>query len=168
MNKKIIEKTELPSWDLSDLYKSTECSEIDQDLDKLEKLTISFNKKYKGKIYKLNDKKVFDLFKSLEIIEKLSGRLISFAYLNYCEKVNCEAKNKFLSYIQEKLVKFESRMLFLSLEINSLNEKKFKSLISKQSKVYKFKTFLKKMRLFKPYQLSEGLENLINEYIFLG
>ena len=57
MNKKIIEKTELPSWDLSDLYKSTECSEIDQDLDKLEKLTISFNKKYKGKIYKLNDKK---------------------------------------------------------------------------------------------------------------
>ena len=49
MDKEIIEKTELPSWDLSDLYKSTECSEIDQDLDKLEKLTISFNKKYKGK-----------------------------------------------------------------------------------------------------------------------
>ena len=164
MDKKIREKIELPSWDLSDLYKSTECSEINLDLDKLEKLTISFNKKYKGKIYKLNDKKIFDLFKSLEIIEKLSGRLISFAYLNYCEKVNCEAKNKFLSYIQEKLVKFESSMLFLSLEINSLNEKKFKSLISKQSKVYKFKTFLKKMRLFKPYQLSEGLENLLNEY----
>ena len=122
MDKKIREKIELPSWDLSDLYKSTECSEINLDLDKLEKLTISFNKKYKGKIYKLNDKKIFDLFKSLEIIEKLSGRLISFAYLNYCDKVNCEAKNKFLSYIQEKLVKFESRILFLSLEINSLNE----------------------------------------------
>ena len=74
MDKEIIEKTELPSWDLSDLYKSTECSEIDQDLDKLEKLTISFNKKYKGKIYKLNDIKNIVTFtgflpgKSLDII----------------------------------------------------------------------------------------------------
>ena len=49
MDKEIIEKTELPSWDLSDLYKSTECSQIDLDLDKLEKLTISFNKKIQRK-----------------------------------------------------------------------------------------------------------------------
>jgi hypothetical protein len=61
MDKKIIETTGLPSWDLSDLYKSTECSEIDRDLDKLEKLTSSFNKKYKGKIYKFTDKKIFFL-----------------------------------------------------------------------------------------------------------
>ena len=34
MDKKIIERKELPSWDLSDLFNSTECSEIDLDLEK--------------------------------------------------------------------------------------------------------------------------------------
>ena len=62
MNKKIIEKTELPSW-IFLIYINQPNVLIDQDLDKLEKLTINFNKKYKGKIYKLNDKKIFDLFK---------------------------------------------------------------------------------------------------------
>ena len=104
MDKKNTEKTELPLWDLSDLYKSTKCSKIDLDLSKLEKLTNSFNKKYKGKIYKLNEIKIFNLLRNLEIIEKLSGRLISFAYLDYCEKVNCEEKNKFLSDIQETVL----------------------------------------------------------------
>ncbi|MFL2802484.1 MAG: M3 family oligoendopeptidase [Paracoccaceae bacterium] len=164
MYKKNSENTELPSWNLSDLYKSTKCSEIGLDLKKLEKLTNAFNKKYKGKIYKLNEIKFFNLLKNLEIIEKLSGRLISFAYLNYCEQVNCEEKNKFLSDIQEKLVKYESKMLFLSLEINSLSEKRYKKLTSKKSEVFKYKTFFKQNRLFKPYQLSEGMENLLNEY----
>ena len=125
MNKTMQLKKELPSWDLSDLYKSTQSQEINFDLSQLEKLTTNFNKKYKGNVHKLSDKKFYDLFNSLEKIEKLSGRLISYAYLNYCENVSCEEKNKFLSDIQEKLVKFESKMLFLSLEINSISEKKF-------------------------------------------
>ena len=164
MEKKITETTELPSWNLSDLYNSVKAPEIDLDLKKLDGLTICFNKKYKRKIKKLNDKKFFDLINDLEIIERISGRLISFAYLNYCEKVNCEEKNKFLSDIQEKLVKFETRMLFLSLEINSLNQKRYKNLISRKSKVYRYKTFFRKIRLYKPYQLSEEIENLLNQY----
>ena len=164
MEKKITETTELPSWNLSDLYNSVKAPEIDLDLKKLDELTICFNKKYKRKIKKLNDKKFFDLINDLEIIERISGRLISFAYLNYCEKVNCEEKNKFLSDIQEKLVRFETRMLFLSLEINSLNQKRYKNLISKKSKVYRYKTFFRKIRLYKPYQLSEEIENLLNQY----
>tara|TARA_A100001011_G_scaffold186701_1_gene195292 strand:- start:891 stop:2675 length:1785 start_codon:yes stop_codon:yes gene_type:complete len=164
MKKKIIEETRLPSWNLSDLYKSTNSPEIDFDLKQLDELSSSFNKKYKGRIKKINNKKFLELINNLETIERLSGRLISFAYLNYCEQVNCEVKNKFLSNIQEKLVKFESRMLFLSIEINSLNEKSYKSLISKNSKVKRYKTFFQKNRLYKPYQLSEKMENLLNLY----
>ena len=95
MNNTIPLKTELPSWDLSDLYKSTQSRAINFDLRKLEKLTINFNKKYKGKVHKLTDKKFYDLFNSLENIEKLSGRLISYSYLNYCENVSCEEKINF-------------------------------------------------------------------------
>ena len=103
MNKTMLLKKELPSWDLSDLYKSTQSQEINFDLSKLENLTTNFNKKYKGNVHKLSDKKFYNLFNSLEKIEKLSGRLISYAYLNYCENVSSEEKNKFLSDIQEKL-----------------------------------------------------------------
>ena len=134
MDKNITEKTDLPSWDLSDLYNSTKAPEIELDLKKLDELTISFNKRYKRKIKKLSSKKFVELLDQLEDLERISGRLISFAYLNYCEKVNCGEKNKFLSYIQEKIVKFESRILFLSLEINSLNKKRYKNsnLLSKK------------------------------------
>ena len=43
MEKKITEKTELPSWNLSDLYNSVKAPEIDLDLKKLDELTICFN-----------------------------------------------------------------------------------------------------------------------------
>ena len=66
MNKTIPLKNELPSWDLSDLYKSTQSREVNFDLSKLEKLTTNFNQKYKGKVNKLTDKKFYDLFNSLE------------------------------------------------------------------------------------------------------
>ena len=62
MNKKMLLKKELPSWDLSDLYKSTQSQEINFDLSKLEKLTTNFNKKYKGNVHKLSDKNFYDLF----------------------------------------------------------------------------------------------------------
>ena len=52
MNKKMLLKKELPSWDLSDLYKSTQSQEINFDLSQLEKLTTNFNKKYKGNVCK--------------------------------------------------------------------------------------------------------------------
>ena len=120
MDKIIKENNELPSWDLSDLYNSTKSPKLKSDIRKLDQLTSNFNKTYKGKVRNLNNKKIFTLISDLEIIERLNGRLISFAYLNYCEEVNNEEKNKFLSFIQEKLTKFESRMLFLSLEIKFL------------------------------------------------
>ena len=56
MNKTMLLKKELPSWDLSDLYKSTQSQEINFDLSKLENLTTNFNKKYKGNVHKLSDK----------------------------------------------------------------------------------------------------------------
>ena len=55
-------------------------------------------------------------------------------------------------------------MLFLSLEINSISEKKFRKLIAKKSRVKRYETFFNKIRLYKPYQLSESMENLLNEY----
>ena len=164
MDKVIGDGIELPSWDLSDLYNSTKSPEVKRDFDELDKLTKCFNKKYRGKISKLGSKKFLNLISRLENIEMISGRLMSFAYLNYCEQVNNESKNKFLSSTQEKLVELESRILFLSLEINALSEKKYNYLISKKSELSKYKTFLKKNRLYKPYQLNEGMENLFNQF----
>jgi len=154
----------LPSWDLSDLYTSKDSNEIKKDLILVDNLTKKFRKDYRGKIVRLKEKGFVKLFKDFETLESITGRLLSFAYLLHCQKNTCQERTKFLSDVQEKLTNFSSRILFLTLEINKMSEKHYKKIVSIKSRVQKYKIFFDKTRAMRQYQLSEDLENLLNEY----
>ncbi len=160
----VVNKENLPSWDLTDLYPAIDSPEIKTDIVKLDQLTKKFRQNYRGKISKIKEKGLVKLFKDLEFLERKSGRLLSFAQLTHCQKTTCQHRNKFLSDVQDKLTKFNSRILFVPLEINQMSDKHYKKIVSKKSSLNRYKIFFEKTRKMKPYQLSEKLENLLNEY----
>ena len=154
----------IPSWDLKDLYPGTEAPEIKKDLRKVAQLTKKFRVNYRGKISTLKEHGFIKLFGDWENLQQKSGRLLSFAQLLHAQNNKCPRRIKFLSDIEEKLTKLSSRTTFLPLEINQINEKQYKKLVSKKSPIRKYKIFFEKLRAMKPYQLSEKMENFLNEY----
>ena len=159
-----LDNKELPSWDLKDLYSGTDAPEIEKDIKKLEFLTKKFRANYRGKIPNLKEATLVKLFCDWEDLERKSGRLLSFAQLLHAQNNTCEKRIKFLSDIQDKLTTLNSKTTFLPLEINQIDKRRYRKIVAKKSPVRKYKIFFEKVRAMKPHQLSEKMENLLNEY----
>ena len=74
---------DLPDWDLTDLYPSTDAPEVKRDLDWLEEACLSFARDYEGKLADLDGAGMYDCILRDERISQVAGRLGSFAGLFY-------------------------------------------------------------------------------------
>ena len=152
----------LPIWDLSDLYHSTESIEITTDLKFIEKKANLFEKKYEGKINSLNGESILSAIEELEIIDERMSKILSFAHLLYAENIEDEKNNIFFQQIQEKITKFSSSLIFFTLELNSIEKDQINKLFSTKG-LKKFKTWIEIVRAYKPYQLNKKLEKLMKD-----
>ena len=152
----------LPVWDLSDLYKSTKDKKITSDLNFVKKAYKKFEKKYEDKIKKLNGNNLLKAILELEEISEKGSRIISFAQLLHHENIENENNKIFFQNIDEKITEYESSAVFFNLEINAIKEKQLQKFF-KNKKLKKFQTWIKHLRMFKPYQLSKELEKLLLE-----
>ena len=65
----------LPVWNLADLYTSITSKKIYLDLTYVQKASIAFEKKYEGKITKLNSKQLFKAISDLEKIDEKMDKI---------------------------------------------------------------------------------------------
>tara|TARA_B100000700_G_scaffold325859_1_gene435782 strand:- start:9042 stop:10850 length:1809 start_codon:yes stop_codon:yes gene_type:complete len=153
---------DLPRWNLSDLYNSTKSEQFKQDLAEVTTGAKLLKEKYQGKISELDANSLAKLIKSYEQISELIGRIGSFAFLNYAENVSNSHNAQFFQNIQEKITDISSDILFVTLEINRLEEDVFVSLLENDNLAY-YEPWLRDIRAERKYQLSDDLERLINE-----
>jgi len=113
---------QLPDWNLNDLYTSTDAKELVSDLNWLEKECDKFAKDYEGKLKSLSADQMLNCVVRNEKISSVSGRIISYAGLRYYQKTTDADRAKFLSDMQEKVTIFTTKLVFFSLEINSLED----------------------------------------------
>ncbi len=152
----------LPIWDLSDLYDSIKSNKITSDLEFIETKAKEFASKYEGKINSLNGPTLLVAIEQLEIIDERMDKILSFAHLLYAENVD-DVKNKvFFQQMQEKLTKISSLLIFFTLELNSIEEKKINDLLVFDG-LKKFKTWIEISRAYKPHQLDKNLEKLMKD-----
>lgn len=149
--------TLISSWDLSDLYNNIDDKKINDDLKLIATDIEKFVKKYQDKIVKINAKELNEAIKVYEKIGEMMGKIATFSYLTYASDLTNEKYLNFNQNISEKLNKFENRLIFFTLGINKINEKDFKKL-SLNPILNKYQPFLRDLRVFKPYQLSNELE----------
>ena len=64
--------------------------------------------------------------------------------------------------MQETITKYSSSLIFFSLELNNIENKKFKKIL-KNKKLKKFETWIANARTFKPHQLDKKLEKLLQD-----
>lgn len=152
----------LPAWDLSDLYKSIKDPQINKDLEAYKKNALSLQKKYKGKLEKLSAEEFLRALKLLEKNSVLGGRLGGFAYLNMSTQMKNPEAMIFYQNISEKLTDFAKPTVFFSLELNKLPETKINEWLKNKDVAF-YKPFIKRVRKYKKYELSEEVEEILLE-----
>ena len=155
-------KNKMPAWDLSDLYKSMDDPQIAKDLEAYRKSAIKFAKTYKGRLHKLSADEFMAAIKDIEKRSKLSGRLGGFAYLNMVTQMKNAAAVAFYQSIEEKMTDYVKPIVFFSLEFNKLPQEKINEWL-KDKRVKEYKYWIKRLRKFKDYELTEPEEQILIE-----
>ena len=159
---------QLPDWNLNDLYTATDAKELIRDLNWLEKECNEFAKSYEGKLHTLSDKEMLTCIVRNEKISSISGRIISYAGLLYYQKTTDADRAKFLSDMQEKITVFTTKLVFFSLEINSLEDEFLDKLFTKNDQLARYKPVFEKIRAMKPYQLNDDIEKFLHDLGIVG
>ena len=159
---------QLPDWNLNDLYTATDAKELIRDLNWLEKECNEFAKSYEGKLHTLSDKEMLTCIVRNEKISSISGRIISYAGLLYYQKTTDADRAKFLSDMQEKITVFTTKLVFFSLEINSLEGDFLDKLFTKNDQLARYKPVFEKIRAMKPYQLNDEIEKFLHDLGIVG
>ncbi len=145
---------ELQKWNLASLFKN------DNDALNFLKLTNikiqNFSSNFSGKVKDLNSNQIFDSIKQYEGISDDLGRLGSYAYLRYAVDMKNQETLGFYQFVFENISELSAKIAFFSLELNALEDR---TLNTKELEFYK--PFLEKNRIFKPFELSKELEEML-------
>lgn len=152
----------LPAWDLGDLYNGIHDKQIDKDLNIYKKSAAEFAKKYKGKIASLSAKQFAEMAQNCERRSVLGNKIGVFAYLTMVTQMKNTEIMTFYQNTSEKLNEYSKPTIFLSLEINQLPEEKINEWLKDEKAAY-YAPWLKRIRLFKNYELSEPVEEILHE-----
>lgn len=157
----------LPEWDLSDLYGSMQSGEIAHDLKASEDMAVELAATYQGRIAEISGgaAAAVTLAKMIGELEDLSdvlGRVASYAQLLFTKESTNPANAKFYGDISEKVTSISTKILFISLELNDIDDERLEALMQ-TPELERLRPWLINNRIFKPYQLSSEVEQLLNE-----
>ncbi|WP_412842001.1 M3 family oligoendopeptidase [Brucella pseudogrignonensis] len=162
----------LPEWNLADLYPSAESAELKADLEKAAKDAADFETRWKGKLgeeaAKANGGNFADAIKEYEGLSELMGRIASFAGLYYYGDTTDSKRMKLFGDVQQKLTDANTPLIFFSLEINRIDDDVLEKAMASNPAIGHYRPWLEDLRLDKPYELDDKLEQLFHEKSITG
>src|SRR5690606_11646169 len=94
----------LPGWDLSDLYPGRDSPEFKAAMEEAVARATKFETDYKGKLaYLTRSGRLMDAIRDSEALGDLTGRIGSFAFLQYAQKSTDPDRAKFMGDTNEAL-----------------------------------------------------------------
>ncbi len=150
----------LPEWDLSDLYQGPDADALKRDLDLAEAQAKELHKTYQGRMASLSAEQFGQMIVAYETLSEVLGRVLSFAQLWYAKNVSDAERGRFHQGVQERATAIGALTLFVTLEINHLDDEVFQQkLVSPIAQRYR--PWLDEVRAYRPHQLSDELEKYI-------
>jgi oligoendopeptidase F len=154
----------LPVWDLNDLYPGKDSPEFKAAMDQANALATEFESKYKGKLAELTASgRLIEAIRDSETLGDLTGRIGSFAFLQYAQKSTDPDRAKFMGDTNEALTNLSTRVLFFELELNRIADADLDAALDKDPELARYKTWFADLRKAKPYQLDDKLEELFHD-----
>ncbi|MEJ1994512.1 MAG: M3 family oligoendopeptidase, partial [Limibacillus sp.] len=145
-----------------DLYPGRDSDLLKSDLAKAETDAKALRADYDGRLAGLTGAQLAEAIGRFEEVEELLGRLMSYAQLLYNTDLSNAETGRFYQFVQEKVTKVSSQLIFFTLEINEIPEADLKKKLEDKD-LARYAPWLRDRRAFRPYQLSEDLERLLHE-----
>jgi oligoendopeptidase F len=155
----------LPVWDLSDLYPGPDSAGLRSDLDRAKAEAKAFEADYKGRLaeYAKPGGGLLDIVTRYEALSDLTGRLGSFAYLNYAQQTTDPARAKFLGDLSQELNDLSTGLIFFELELNRIEEPVLEAALAEDPALARYRPWFDEVRKSKPYQLEDRVEELFHD-----
>jgi oligoendopeptidase F len=151
-------------WDLTDLYSSPKDPKINKDLKTISQEVAKLASEYKEKFAasSLNAKEFADALLRYEKIWLMVNTVCDYASLVYSIDTKSPEIGKFYQQAIELESNTSSSLTFFELGIISLTDAKFEALL-KDKTIKEYEPYLRKVRVFKPYTLSEKEEIILTK-----
>ena len=159
---------EPPLWDLSDLYASREDARIAADLEAARVAVAEMNGLQGRFVAERADAKALGatLDRAVALYEQASerlGALGAYAFLAASTNRNDAGAQGFEADLREKITAIATPTVWLTLEINQLEEAEIEAALAADAGAAKWRPWLRRVRAMKPHELSEELETFIAE-----
>ncbi|MDE0381754.1 MAG: M3 family oligoendopeptidase [Rhodospirillales bacterium] len=152
----------LPGWDLSDLYPAPDSDALKHDLTEAAQAAKALHQEFAGRVADLDGAALGGLVARYETIRETLARLTSYAYLVYCTAMDDAETAQFFQTVREETTATESRLLFLTLELNRIDDDALAEKLDAPA-LARYAPWVRDVRTFRPYQLSDEVERLLHE-----
>ena len=163
---------QLPVWDLNALYPGLDSPEIKRDLERADRECLSFEQAFKGRLQVLASgpgagQALAEAVKRYEALDDLLGRLISYASLVYAGDNSDPTRAKFYGDMQGRVTDASLHLLFFALELNRIDDVALDAAMTDPALGH-YRPWIEDLRLEKPYQLEDRVEELFHEKSVTG
>lgn len=159
--------TDLPAWNLDDLYPGVESQALRDDIENAVKRAETFRKSYADRVPSLDGAALARAIGEYEAVEEILGRLLSYAYLVYATAINDAEIGRFYQTIEERVNDISTEMLFFALELNRIEDDEIEAKLADPGLAH-YRPWIEYRRAFRPHQLSDEVERLLHEKAVAG
>jgi oligoendopeptidase F len=150
------------AWDLSDLYESSDDPRLESDVEETETATAAFHERYYGKVAELDAAGLAEAIAERERIESTFTRAIYFAHLSFATDMADPQRGALIARLTEKGAVLDTQLLFFGLELAEIDDAAMESLLADPA-LERWDHWLRTVRKFRPYLLSEPEEKILTE-----
>ena len=152
-----------PVWSLDDLYAGPGDPRIEADLASVESDAAALESEFKGRLAGLDGDRLADMIERYEELEDRLGRAMSYAQLLFAAQRDDATVGRFYQGIQERATTIGTRLLFVTLELNRLEDAALTAKVAAASRLAHFQPWLDNVRSYRPHQLSDEVERTLHE-----
>ncbi len=152
----------LPEWNLNDLYSGPDAPDFNADMEKGAAMAQAFAKDWQGKLATSDGKAIAQSIRDYEALSEILGRTGSYAQLYYVGLTTDPARAKFYGDVSDKLTEISTQLLFYELELNRIDDAALAEKM-KTPELAHYRPWTDNLRMEKPYQLEDKIEQLFLE-----
>ena len=154
--------TELPQWNLDDLYSGPQDPELNEDLERANILCQQFSKTYKGKLVDIDGETLGKAIAAYEVISEILYKTMSYGQLLFAADTGNAETGQFLQTLREKVTDISTTTLFFQLELNRLDDVVLAAQMENPAAAH-YGSWIRDIRAFRDHELSDDLEKLLHE-----
>lgn len=160
-NVTIPKDSDLPVWDLSDLFPASNSPEIATAIDDAMTRSEVFAASYSGKVAGLGGDCLAEALVEYEAIDEILSRILSYAQLLHAGDIADPNIGQFYQTMRERATEANGHLLFFTLELNQIDADALEAKLMQSAALRRYRPWLDTLRAYRPHQLSDEVERLL-------